>query len=161
MSTPTPATVAPATDDGPFLYLRQRGLPFLPYGAVLLGLLVASVVLLRIALGRGIAEELLRQLDIQPHKLVDGLADCVHRAGALALQVYPCVEQEAACGHVGEAVGEGTHAVGQAVAGAVFGEPGAKPSLNASYSRSSCPTRASIARSPELDMARLFGMVTR
>jgi hypothetical protein len=42
--------VEPASDDWPFLYLRSRGLPMMPYGVVLAGLLVVSFVLLRFAL---------------------------------------------------------------------------------------------------------------
>ena len=47
------ASVSPATDDWPFLYLRQRGLPLLPYGPILVGLFAISLVLLRAGLGRG------------------------------------------------------------------------------------------------------------
>ncbi len=47
-----PAAVEPATDDWPFLYLKWRGVPFMPYGAVLAGVLAMSVVLLRVSFRR-------------------------------------------------------------------------------------------------------------
>jgi spermidine synthase len=49
-SVPLTEPVPPATDDWPFLYLRDRGVPWLPYGVTLLALLVVGGALVWAAL---------------------------------------------------------------------------------------------------------------
>jgi hypothetical protein len=52
---PPRAAIEPATDDWPFLYLKRRDVPIMPYGAVIFGVLAVSVILLRVGLRGGSA----------------------------------------------------------------------------------------------------------